>query len=50
MDEISQSMQEARKESASNAETIQTLLIGTENWSENFRQMREDMLQWNTPE
>ena len=36
MDELSQSMQETRRESASNAETIQTLFISIENLSENF--------------
>ena len=50
MDEFSKSVQEARKESASNAETHQTLLVGMENLAENFRQMREDMLQWGNPE
>ena len=36
VDEISHSVQEARKEAASNAETLQTLLVAIENWETIF--------------
>ena len=49
MDQMFQSMQDTRKESAANAKTIQTLLISIENLSDNFQRMREDMIQWNEP-
>ena len=43
MDQMFQSMQDTRKESAANAETIQTFLISIENLSGNFQRIREDM-------
>ena len=49
MDQMFQTMQDARKESTANAETIQTLLISVENLSDNFQHMHENMMQWDEP-
>ena len=50
LDNFAQSLQEARKEQHSTAETLQTILISLENLSENFRRLQEEQLQWNNPE
>ena len=50
MEKFSKSVQEARKESASNAETLQTLLVSIENLAANFQRLRTDMLPRDYPE
>ena len=47
---FAQSLQEARAEQHSIAETLQTILISLENFSENFRRLKEEHLQWSNPE
>ena len=50
LDNFAQSLQEAREEQHSTAETLQTILVSLENLSENFRRLQEEHLQWNNPE
>ena len=49
MDNLFQLIQNSCKESSTNAETIQTLLISIKNLSGNFQHMHEDMMQWDEP-
>ena len=46
VNEISNSVREAHKNSADNAETQRDLMIAIENLGDNFQQMKEKMLQW----
>ena len=50
LDNFAQSLQEAREEQHSTAETLQAILVSLENLSENFRRLPEEHLQWNNPE
>ena len=49
VDEISNSVHEARKTSADNAETLRDIMIVIENLGDNFHQMQEKLLQWDEP-
>ena len=44
VDNLTESVHQVQKATVSNAETLQTLLISTENLGENFRELRDDML------
>ena len=50
LDDFAKSLQEAREEQHSTAETLQTILVSLENLSENFRRLQEEQLQWDNPE
>ena len=44
LDDFAKSLQEAREEQHSTAETLQTILVSLENLSENFRRLQEEQL------
>ena len=50
LDDFAKSLQEAREEQHSTAETLQTILVSLENLSENFPRLQEEQLQWDNPE
>ena len=48
MDQLSAIVVESRKEAQTNAEVLQNLLVGIENLGENFKNMQEEMVAWQT--
>ena len=48
MDQLSATVVESRKEAQTNAEVLQNLLVGIENLGENFKNMQEEMVTWQT--
>ena len=50
IDKLSESVMKSQKSAQDNAELMQTLLVGMENLGENFKQFRENMDYWQTPE
>ena len=50
VDKLEQSVQKVQEDAATNADTVQTLLVGIENLGDNFKQLREQVLQRGNPE
>ena len=48
MDQISATIVESQKEAQTNADVLQNLLVGIENLGENFKNMQEEMVAWQT--
>ena len=48
IDKLSESVSKSQKSAQDSAELLQTLLVGMENMGENFKNLREDMVTWQT--
>ena len=48
MDQLSATVVESQKEARTNADVLQNLLVGIENLGENFKNMQEEMVAWQT--
>ena len=46
IEKLSETVLESKKESQTNADILKDLLVGIENWGENFKTMQQEMNAW----